>query len=148
MKIHSRHGAERSTTLRFFYGWVPCNHPSLCHQGNSRRVLADMQQRSNENLANFRKHIFEGLRINSVKSEATKMHISMTHSRVKMNSTNWPTPNLRVFIAQMVEHYSANTEAMGLNPVEVNLQLLKLQLLLRRSYLNSNLCFRSSRHLH
>ena len=72
----------------------------------------------------------------------------MTHSRVKMNSTNWPTANLRVFIAQMVEHYSANTEAMGLNPVEVNLQLLKLQLLLRRSYLNSNLCFRSSRHLH
>ena len=88
-----------------------------------------MQQRSNENLANFRKHIFEGLRINSVKSEATKIHISMTHSRVKMNSTNWPTANLRVFIAQMVEHYSANTEAMGLNPVEVNLQLLKLQLL-------------------
>ena len=108
-----------------------------------------MQQRSNENLANFRKHIFEGLRINSVKSEATKIHISMTHSRVKMNSTNWPTANLRVFIAQMVEHYSANTEAMGLNPVEVNnLQLLKLQLLLRRSYLNSNMCFRSSRHLH
>ena len=45
-----------------------------------------MQQRSNENLANFRKDIFEGLRINSVKSEATKIHISMTHSRVKMNS--------------------------------------------------------------
>ena len=81
-----------------------------------------MQQRSNENLANFKKHIFEGLRINSTKSEATKIHISMTHSRVKMNSTNWPTPNLRVFIAQMVEHCSANTEAMGVNPVEVNLQ--------------------------
>ena len=74
--------------------------------------------------------------------------VAFVHSRVKMNSTNWPTANLRVFIAQMVEHYSANTEAMGLNPVEVNLQLLKLQLLLRRSYLNSNLCFRSSRHLH
>ena len=57
-----------------------------------------------------------------------------------MNSTNWPAPN--VFIAQLVEHCSANAEAMGSNPVEVpkffrvNLQLLKLQLPLRRSYLH------------
>ena len=29
------------------------------------------------------------------------------HSRVKMNSTNWPAPNLLVFIAQLVEHCSA-----------------------------------------
>ena len=49
--------------------------------------------------------------------------------------------------------YSANAEAMGLNPVQVpnffwvNLQLLKLQLPLRRSYLHLNLYFRSSDHL-
>ena len=59
-----------------------------------------------------------------------------------MNSTNWPPPNVWVLIAQVVEHCSANAEAMGSNPVEVpkffrvNLQLLKLQLPLRRSYLH------------
>ena len=36
----------------------------------------------------------------------------------KMNSTNWPVPNVWVFIAQLVEYYSANVEAMGSNPVE------------------------------
>ena len=36
----------------------------------------------------------------------------------RMNSTNWPAPNVYVFIAQLVEHCSANAEAMGLNPVE------------------------------
>ena len=35
-----------------------------------------------------------------------------------MNSPNWPAPNVWVFRAQLVEHCSANTEAMGLNPVE------------------------------
>ena len=39
--------------------------------------------------------------------------------RVKVNSTNWSSPNVWVFIAQLVEHCSANSEAMGLNPVEV-----------------------------
>ena len=39
-------------------------------------------------------------------------------SRVKMNSINWPAPNMWVFIAQSVEHCSANAEAMGSNPVE------------------------------
>ena len=49
-----------------------------------------------------------------------------------MNSTNWPPPNVWVLIAQLVEHCSANAEAMGSNPVEVpkffrvNLQLLKI----------------------
>ena len=33
----------------------------------------------------------------------------------------WPTPNIWVFIAQLVEHCSANAEA-------INLQLLKLRL--------------------
>ena len=52
-----------------------------------------------------------------------------------MNFTNWPAPNMWVFIAQLVEHCSANAEAMGLNPVEApetfvghTLQLLKSQL--------------------
>ena len=59
-------------------------------------------------------------------------------SRVKINSINWPAPNIWVFIAQLVEHCSANAETMGSNPVEapkffsgLNLQLLKLRLQLR-----------------
>ena len=59
-------------------------------------------------------------------------------SRVKINSINWPAPNIWVFIAQLVEHCSANAEAIGSNPVEalkffsgLNLQLLKLRLQLR-----------------
>ena len=39
-------------------------------------------------------------------------------SWVKMNSTNWSAPNVWVFMAQLVEHWSANAEAMGSNPVE------------------------------
>ena len=70
-------------------------------------------------------------------------------SRVKMNSTNWPAPNVWVFIAQLVERCSVNAEAMGSNPVEVpkffsqvNLQFPILQLPLQRSYLHLNLYFR------
>ena len=33
-----------------------------------------------------------------------------------MNSINWPALNMWVFIAQLVEHCSANAEAMGSNP--------------------------------
>ena len=51
-----------------------------------------------------------------------------------MNSINWPAPNVWVFTAQLVEHCSANAEAMGSNPVEdpktfsgLNLRLLKSQ---------------------
>ena len=52
-----------------------------------------------------------------------------------MNSINWPAPNIRVFIAQLVEHSSATAEAMGSNPVEapktfffgLTLRLLKSQ---------------------
>ena len=39
-------------------------------------------------------------------------HVSFL-SPVKVNSTNWPAPNIWVFIAQMVEHCSADAEAMG-----------------------------------
>ena len=52
------------------------------------------------------------------------------HSRVKMSSTNWAAPNIRVLIANLIEHCRANAETMGSNPAEdpkffywVNLQL-------------------------
>ena len=32
------------------------------------------------------------------------------------NSTNWPAPNVWVFMAQLVEDCSTNAAAMGLNP--------------------------------
>ena len=35
-----------------------------------------------------------------------------------MNSINWPASNVWVFITQLVEHCSANAEAMGSNPFE------------------------------
>ena len=57
----------------------------------------------------------------------TSVHFSSSHhlhvsflSWVKMNSTNWPPPNVWVFIAQMVEYCSTNAEAMSSNPVEVS----------------------------
>ena len=34
-----------------------------------------------------------------------------------MNSIKWPASSVWVFIAQLVEHCSANVEATGLNPV-------------------------------
>ena len=37
----------------------------------------------------------------------------------RVNSINWPAPNIWVFIAQLVEHCSVNAEATGLNPVKV-----------------------------
>ena len=39
-------------------------------------------------------------------------------SLFKMNSVNWPAPNVWVFIAQLVEHCRANAEATGKNPVK------------------------------
>ena len=51
-----------------------------------------------------------------------------------MNSLNWPASSVWVFIAQLVQHCSANAEATGSNPVEApkiffGLFLNKLQLL-------------------
>ena len=34
------------------------------------------------------------------------------------STVNWPAPNVWVFMAQLVEHCSANAEATGSNPVE------------------------------
>ena len=47
------------------------------------------------------------------------MCISAVHIIIKMNSINWPAPNVWVFIAQLVEHCSTNVEAVGQNPVKV-----------------------------
>ena len=49
----------------------------------------------------------------------------------KMNSINWPAPNERVFIAQLMEHCSAN--AMGSNPVEAPKKVFGLTLRLLKS---------------
>ena len=48
-----------------------------------------------------------------------------------------------VFIAQLVDHCSTKTQGPW---IRVNLQLLELQLPLRRSYLYLNLYFRGSHH--
>ena len=43
--------------------------------------------------------------------------ISHKKSFWMQEARNWFSPNIWVFIAQLVEHCSANTEAMGSNPV-------------------------------
>ena len=60
-----------------------------------------------------------------------------------MNSIKWPASNVWVFIAQSVEHCSANAEAMGSDPVEaaktffgLTLRLLKSQSQLQWSHLH------------
>ena len=35
-----------------------------------------------------------------------------------MSSTNWAAPNIRVLIANLIEHCRANAETMGSNPAE------------------------------
>ena len=59
------------------------------------------------------------------------MNNSVFHSFHRLvNSINWPASSVWVFIAQLVELCSANTEATNLNPVEAPfwsiLQLLKM----------------------
>ena len=69
-----------------------------------------------------------------------------------MNSINWSAPNIWVFIAQLVEHCSANAEAMGSNPVEALKIFLglkfaiafKLQVQLRWAHLHFMLYFKWS----
>ena len=58
-------------------------------------------------------HIF----ISFVSPQFTSFH-SVHCFRGLMNSINWPTPSVWVFIAQLVEHCSANAEATGSNTVE------------------------------
>ena len=54
---------------------------------------------------------------NSLGFKLTSFQISFL-PRVKINSINWPAPNVQVIIAQLVEHYSANAEAMRSNPAK------------------------------
>lgn len=53
--------------------------------------------------------------------------------------TSWPQLSVYSFVAQLVEHYRANTEAKGLNPVEAprlfSMLIYKLFSQLRQSYL-------------
>ena len=59
-------------------------------------------------------HVF----ISLVFPHSTSFH-SVFHSfHGLMNSINWPASSVWVFIAQLVEHCSANAEATGSNPVE------------------------------
>ena len=71
--------------------------------------------------------------------------LTLNQQIVNDKPTNWPPPKVLVFIAQLVEHSSDNEEAMGSNPLEVPvffpvhlifLEMIKLQVLLRRSYLH------------
>ena len=48
----------------------------------------------------------------------TLSHVSSLLPRVKMTSINWSAPNMWVFTAQLVEHCSANADAIGSSPVE------------------------------
>ena len=50
-----------------------------------------------------------------------------------MNSINWPAPNVWVFIAQLVEHCTANAEAMDSKPVEAQKTFFGLTLRLLKS---------------
>ena len=92
-----------------------------------------------------------GTIISSFKICISAVHIILD----KMNSTNWPAPNVWVFIAQMVEHCSANAEAIGSNPVEVPKTFFGFicnSLNCNNHYDDhifiQNLYFRSSHHLH
>ena len=50
--------------------------------------------------------------------KSTSIHVSFL-LRIEMNSINCSTTNTWVFIAKLVEHYSANAETMaGWNPVK------------------------------
>ena len=51
----------------------------------------------------------------------TSFHSVLDYFHGLMNSINWPALSVWsvwVFIAQLIEHCSANVEAMGSNPVE------------------------------
>ena len=37
-----------------------------------------------------------------------------------INSTNWPTPNVWLFIAELEQHCGANADALGSNPIEAS----------------------------
>ena len=64
----------------------------------------------------------------------TSFYVSFL-SRVKMNSINWSTPNKWVFIAQLVEHCSANAEAMSSNPVDAMRKIFRAKMITSQFHL-------------
>ena len=52
------------------------------------------------------------------KSHEATFHFVFHSFHRLMNSINWPAPHVWVFIAQLVEHCSANAEATDSNPVK------------------------------
>ena len=71
-----------------------------------------------------------GAPLRALRARELRYDHRICHSRVKMSSTNWAALNVRVIIANLIEHCRANAETMGSNPAEdpkyfyrVNLQL-------------------------
>ena len=87
------------------------------YAGQSRKVAwvsSNIVRESEGRRSNCDDHIF----IPFAFSQFTSFH-SVFHSfHALMTSINWPASSILVFIAQLVEHYSTNTEATGSNPVE------------------------------
>ena len=50
--------------------------------------------------------------------QMSHVYNKITVQKRMMNSINWPAPSVWLFIVQLVEHCSANAEAMGSNPVK------------------------------
>ena len=104
--------------------------PKQCHMfdnGSAHFLFWEIHS-SNQTFAVYVKLLYSDLNcennklatiISSFKFVFAQFTSSSFHSRVKMISTNWPAPNVWVFIAQLVEHGSVNADATSLNPIEV-----------------------------
>ena len=57
-----------------------------------------------------------------------------------MNSINWSVPNIWVFTAKLVEHCSANAEAMRWNPVEALKTFFRLKFAITTAMITSQFC--------
>ena len=89
---------------------------------------------------------------------SSQVHIILkwryVHRSYKLN-INWPAHNIWVFIAQLVEHCSANAEAMGSNPVEAlqlffsaEFAIVKIAIITAMVVCSFHSYFRSSYYLH
>ena len=61
---------------------------------------------------------FPGPQSDSICIPFSSYHFILCFIHGLMKSISWSALSVWVFIAQLVEHCSTNTEAMGLNPVE------------------------------
>ena len=116
---HDKHLRTREFYLYKYY--VNCGHTNEMKVWSSQLCLRFKQSQLSPKNVSHNMH-------NWYVRSSHNIHLSAVHiificfipfTRT-MNSTNWPAPNLRVFIAQLVEHCSANAEAMGSNPVEAS----------------------------